>query len=300
MIEIRSLVKRYGEFAAVRGIDLQVRPRECLGFLGPNGAGKTTTVRILACASPATSGEVRVLGLDVARHPRNIKSRLGICPQDNNTDPDFDALQNLTVYARYFGIGRAEARRRAQELLEWMGLGEAARMKIQQMSGGMVRRLVIARALINQPELLLLDEPTTGLDPQARHAIWDMVRDLKRRGVTILLTTHYMEEAAQLCDRVVFIDDGRILLEGVPAELVAREVGREVLECWEYPPEVAAWAAARGVRHEESAGRMFIYPGEDDGALPEFEARFPHQGRLLRSATLEDVFLKLTGRVLRD
>jgi lipooligosaccharide transport system ATP-binding protein len=164
----------------------------------------------------------------------------------------------------------------------------------------MLRRLVIARALINRPELLLLDEPTTGLDPQARHAIWDLVRDLKRRGVTILLTTHYMEEASQLCDRLLFIDGGRILMEGSPAELVAREVGREVMECWNYGPDVPAWAAAQDLRHEESGGRLFVYPGARADALEAFERLFPHQERLLRAATLEDVFLKLTGRVLRD
>jgi lipooligosaccharide transport system ATP-binding protein len=300
VIEIRSMVKRYGDFTAVRGIDLTVGARECVGFLGPNGAGKTTTVRVLACASPLTSGEVRVLGMDVSREPRKIKARLGICPQDNNTDPDFNVLRNLTVYARYFGIGRRPAEARALELLEWMGLRDAARLKISELSGGMVRRLIIARALLGHPDLLLLDEPTTGLDPQARHAIWDLVRDLKRQGVTILITTHYMEEASQLCDRVVFIDGGRILLEGVPAGLVAREVGREVLECWNHLPETVAWAATRGLRHEESGGRLFVYPGEDEAAMADFEVRFPHQERLLRTATLEDVFLKLTGRVLRD
>ncbi|MBI5836514.1 MAG: ATP-binding cassette domain-containing protein [Candidatus Eisenbacteria bacterium] len=300
VVEIRALVKRYGDFEAVRGIDLTVGPRECVGILGPNGAGKTTTVRVLACASPPTSGEVRVLGMDVAREPRRIKARLGICPQENNTDPDFHVLNNLVVYGRYFGIPRREAEMRARELLEWMNLGHVLRHKISELSGGMVRRLVLARALLNRPDLLLLDEPTTGLDPQARHAIWDLVRDLKRRGVTILITTHYMEEASQLCDRVVFVDGGRILLEGRPGELVEREVGREVVECWHYGPEVPAWAAGRGLRHEESAERLFFYPGDDSGALPEFEERFPHQERLLRLATLEDVFLKLTGRVLRD
>jgi lipooligosaccharide transport system ATP-binding protein len=300
VIEVEKLVKRYGDFTAVDGISFSVAERECLGFLGPNGAGKTTSIRVIACSSPLTSGRVRVLGHDVTREPRKIKARLGVCPQDNNTDPDFTVLRNLIVYARYFGIPGREARSRAEELLSWMNLSEKADKKISELSGGMHRRLVIARALINRPDVVLLDEPTTGLDPQARHAIWDLVRDLKARGTTILLTTHYMEEAAQLCDRVLFIDGGRVLLEGQPRELVKREVGPEVLECWNYGPELTAWAAEHGVRHEESGGRIFLYPAGDGHALQEFEARFPHQERLLRQATLEDVFLKLTGRVLRE
>ncbi len=300
VIQVRGLVKKYGEFTAVDGISFEVAPRECLGFLGPNGAGKTTTVKVIACASPFTSGSVTVLGHDVTREPRRVKERLGVCPQDNNTDPDFSVARNLEVYARYFGIPSREARARAAELLSWMNLGEKANAKIAALSGGMHRRLVIARALINRPEVVLLDEPTTGLDPQARHAIWDLVRDLKARGTTILLTTHYMEEASQLCDRVLFIDGGRILLEGAPRDLIAREVGREVLECWNYGPELAGWARERGVRHEESGGRIFLHPGGDGEALKDFESRFPHQERLLRLATLEDVFLKLTGRVLRE
>lgn len=300
VIEARGLTKRYGDFTAVSGIDFDVRPGECVGFLGPNGAGKTTSVRMVSCFTPITAGSVRVFGLDVASEPREVKARLGICPQEDNLDPDFSVRKNLLTYARYYGIAAAEARRRADALLALLQLGEKADSKIDELSGGMKRRLVLARALLNQPSLLILDEPTTGLDPQARHLIWQRVRSLKAEGTTVLLTTHYMEEAAQLCDSVILMDLGKILLEGKPADLVLREVGDEVMELWNLAPGVAEMVRERGWASETVEDRLIIYlPRGEDGARL-LEERFPHQERLLRRATLEDVFLRRAGRALRD
>ncbi len=300
VIEARALTKRYGETIAVDGIDFAVGPGECVGFLGPNGAGKTTTVRMVACFTPVTVGTVRVFGLDVAVSPREVKTHLGICPQEDNLDPDFSVEKNLLTYARYFDMPRTVARARADALLRLMQLEEKRGSKIQELSGGMKRRLILARALLNEPRLLILDEPTTGLDPQARHLIWQRVRTLKAEGTTILLTTHYMEEASQLCDRVILMDAGKILLEGTPAGLIMQEVGREVIEIWNYPPEVAAFIEERAWKYEVVDERIHIYlpVGIDGGRV--LGERFPHQEHLLRHATLEDVFLRRAGRALRD
>ncbi len=299
-VAARNLTKSYDGLTAVAGIDFDVRPGECLGFLGPNGAGKTTTVRMVSCFTPITSGMVRVFGLDVTRSPRAIKALLGICPQEDNLDPDFSVRKNLLTYARYYGIPPAEARSRADGLLAMMQLEERASSKIQELSGGMKRRLVLARALLNHPRLLILDEPTTGLDPPARHMIWQRVRQLQAQGTSILITTHYMEEASQLCDRVILMDQGKILLEGTPEDLVRREVGAEVMEVWNYEPEVLAFLKEQGWPHELLEDRVHVYlPPEEDGAH-RFGERFPHQERLLRRATLEDVFLRRAGRGLRD
>ncbi|MGH2571057.1 MAG: ABC transporter ATP-binding protein [bacterium] len=294
------MTKRFSSVAAVDGIDFDVRPGECVGFLGPNGAGKTTTVRIASCQSPATSGRVEVFGLDVATKPREVKALLGVCPQENNADGDFSVRRNLLVFARFYGIGTAEARRRTDELLAWMQLTEKASAKVDELSGGMKRRLVLARALLNRPRLLILDEPTTGLDPQARHLIWSRVRALKSDGTTCLLTTHYMDEAAQLCDRVILMDRGKILLEGSPATVVAAEAGREVVELWNATAEVREFVKSTGWRLEETEDRLYVYDREGGVARTEIERRFPSQERLLRHATLEDVFLLRTGRTLRD
>lgn len=299
-ITARDLVKRYGEVEAVRGVSFDVAPSEVVGFLGPNGAGKTTTVRMISCFLPPTSGTACVFGVDVRERPREVKRMLGICPQEDNLDPDFDVLKNLLVYGRYFGIPGAEVKRRALPLLEMMSLQDKAKSPVAALSGGMKRRLILARALLNEPRVLLLDEPTTGLDPQARHAIWTRVRALRATGVTVLLTTHYMEEAAQLCDRVVIIDEGKILLEGTPEELVRREVGRSVIEIWNHGPEVVEAMRAIPGRLEEVGDRLYIYPEDEDQAERMMETRFPGQDRLLRRATLEDVFLRRTGRALRD
>ena len=229
-IEAKELVKRFGLLTAVDQICFNVRERECFGFLGPNGAGKTSTMKMIYCASPVTAGSLRVLGLDVQTSARQIKARLGVVPQENNLDPDLPVRRNLLTYSRYFGLSVREAKKRTDQLLEELGLAGRANDKVDVLSGGMKRRLLIARGLINRPDLLILDEPTTGLDPQARHLIWQRLRQLKREGVTLLVTTHYMDEAAQLCDRIVVLDRGRILIEGNPAELVKCEVGEEVVE----------------------------------------------------------------------
>src|SRR5579862_3298614 len=232
-----ALTKRYGDIEAVRGIDFQVGRQECFGFLGPNGAGKTTTMKMIHCASPVTSGELTVAGLDVMRHPRQVKALLGVVSQNDNLDPDLSVRQNLVVYARYFDVPRSIALARSAELLELFQLSDRADARVSELSGGMKRRLVIARGLLNEPEILLLDEPTTGLDPQARHLVWQKVSYLKQTGTTLLLTTHYMDEAARLCDRLVIMHHGQILAEGSPAELVAKHAGAEILELHVEPAE---------------------------------------------------------------
>ncbi|HEY6572223.1 MAG TPA: ABC transporter ATP-binding protein [Candidatus Eisenbacteria bacterium] len=299
-IVARDLVKSYGETEAVRGVSFEVRAGEVVGFLGPNGAGKTTTVRMVSCFLPPTSGSAEVFGIDVRTRPREVKAMLGICPQEDNLDPDFDVLKNLLVYARYFDIPPDVARKRALELLDAVSLGDRLKSRVDALSGGMKRRLVLARALVNEPRVLILDEPTTGLDPQARHSIWTRIRSLRATGVTVLLTTHYMEEASQLCDRVILVDDGKILLDGAPADLIAREIGHTVIEAWNHDAEFAAAARALPGRVEEIGDRLFFYPGDAEGAERFLEERFPAQERQIRRATLEDVFLKRTGRALRN
>ncbi|HET9252074.1 MAG TPA: ABC transporter ATP-binding protein [Candidatus Eisenbacteria bacterium] len=296
----RDLAKTYGTLEAVRGVSFEVAPGEVVGFLGPNGAGKTTTVRMISCFLPPSSGSAHVFGVDVRERPRDVKRMLGICPQEDNLDPDFDVLKNLLVYGRYFGLGGRELRERAERVLDLVQLLDRKKSAVAELSGGMKRRLVLARALLNEPRVLILDEPTTGLDPQARHAIWTRVRALRATGVTVLLTTHYMEEAAQLCDRVIVIDNGAILLEGTPAGLVEREVGRTVVEAWNFTDEFAAFLRGLPGRVEVVGDRLYFYPRESDHIERLLEERFEHQERLIRRATLEDVFLKLTGRALRD
>jgi lipooligosaccharide transport system ATP-binding protein len=299
-IEALGLVKRYGDLTAVDGIDFTVGPGECVGFLGPNGAGKTTTVRMVTCFSPLSAGRVRVFGLDVTQHPRRIKARIGICPQQDNLDPDFSVRRNLLVYARYFGMAPALARRRADALLEYMQLTEKAEAAIEELSGGLKRRLILARALLNQPDLLVLDEPTTGLDPQARHMIWQRIRQLRAEGTAVLLTTHYMEEASQLCGRVILMDAGRILLEGTPEGLIEREIGREVVELWNLAPGVSEYLREAGWPVEQAEDRLYIYDRDGGRVAAAIGERFPRQERLIRHATLEDVFLHHAGRTLRE
>jgi len=299
-IVARDLVKTYGTLEAVRGVSFEVAPGEVVGFLGPNGAGKTTTVRMISCFLPPTSGTAEVFGVDVRERPRDVKKMLGICPQEDNLDPDFDVLKNLLVYGRYYDLGGHELRERAERLLDMVQLLDRKKSNVEELSGGMKRRLILARALLNEPRVLVLDEPTTGLDPQARHAIWTRVRALRATGVTVLLTTHYMEEAAQLCDRVIVIDHGRILLEGSPAGLVEREVGHTVVEAWNFTEEFASFLRELPGRVEVVGDRLYFYPREVDHLERLLEERFEQQERLVRRATLEDVFLKLTGRALRD
>ena len=230
LIHARGLVKRFGDFTAVAGIDVDVRRGEAFGFLGPNGAGKSSTMRMIGCVSPPTEGTLRILGLDPRRDGPAIRARLGVCPQQDSLDPELTVRENLTTYARYFGIPRRVARERAAELLEFVQLTERANSKVEPLSGGMKRRLTIARALVNEPDIVLLDEPTTGLDPQARHLVWERLFRLKQRGVTLVLTTHYMDEAEQLCDRLVVMDGGRIVAEGSPRALIEQHSTREVVE----------------------------------------------------------------------
>jgi len=300
IIEAHELRKVFGPFVAVDDITFEVRPGECFGLLGPNGAGKTSTIRMLYGFSPVSAGELRLFGLDVRAELRRIKQRTGICQQEDNLDPDLTVRQNMTVYARYFNLADSQAAERIDRLLAFVQLDRRQQTPIQQLSGGMKRRLMLARALLNEPELLILDEPTTGLDPQSRQQIWQRLDELRRQGMTILLTTHYMEEAAQLCDRLVILDNGRILVEGTPASLVAQHAGRELLEVRQPDAAVREWLVAAGVALEDLGYRLVI-AGEGVRELREaLHSRFPALAVDLRMGNLEDVFLKLTGRDLRE
>ena len=296
----RALVKRYGRFEAVRGIDFAAEERSCFGFLGPNGAGKTTTMRMISCVAPPSGGTLEVLGVPVTTNPREIKGRMGVVPQENNLDEEVSVLENLLIYARYFGIKRKAAIPRADEQLSFVQLEDKREWKITRLSGGMKRRLLIARALMNEPEILILDEPTTGLDPQARHLVWEKLRTLKRSGVTLVLTTHYMEEAAQLCDRLVIMHEGKILVEGSPRELVAAHTTRQVVEVFEPPEELHDALASIEARHvERLADRWLFYTDDGDETLGKVRTLPIDPGSIwLRGGTLEDVFLSLTGRRL--
>ena len=299
-----ALRKTFGSFTAVDGIDFEVRPGEAFGFLGPNGAGKTSTMRMIACASPVTSGELRVFDRDPRTDASAIKARLGVVPQADNLDAELTVRENLLMYARYFDIPQTVARDRAEELLAFVQLAERRDSQVETLSGGMKRRLTIARALVNEPELILLDEPTTGLDPQARHLIWERLYRLKRQGTTLLLTTHYMDEAEQLCDRLLVMDKGRIVAEGSPRELIARYVTREVLEV-RMTDEVRAANAGRlatlGTHLEHLPERLQFYADDGEQVLAQIhQMGLPVERALVRRATLEDVFLRLTGRTLID
>jgi len=299
----RSLVKRYGSFEAVRGIDFEVAHRECFGFLGPNGAGKTTTMKMISCSSPPSGGMLEVMGLPVTR-ARDIKRRLGVVPQENNLDEEVSVVENLVIYARYFDIPSRVSTPRATELLSFVALEDKRDWNIRLLSGGMKRRLLIARALMNEPELLVLDEPTTGLDPQARHLVWEKLRSLKHQGVTLLLTTHYMEEAAQLCDRLVIMHEGRFLVQGPPREVIARETSPYVIEVFEPDEQTApALGSLEGLadRVERLSDRWLFYTADGDAMMAKVRAAVPdHVPVWLRGATLEDVFLALTGRGLLE
>lgn len=311
VVAAKDLVKRYGSFTAVNGVNFSVEHGECFGFLGPNGAGKSSTVKMIYCFSPVTSGELLVLGRDVQKAAREIKAGLGVVAQEDNLDPDLTVRENLLVFSTYFNIPRKEANRRADELLHFFSLTEKADTQVEKLSGGMKRRLAIARALINRPELLILDEPTTGLDPQARHLVWQKLRSLKEQGVTLILTTHYMDEASQLCDRLVVMDHGEILEEGSPRGLVAKHIGREVLELG-----LDASGRQRVLEELQDSGfapvlnghlvvgdSLFLFTGDGPGLSEAVRPVLKNPGahctrKFLRPATLEDVFLKLTGRGL--
>ena len=306
LIHARGLTKRFGAFTAVDAISFDVHPGEAFGFLGPNGAGKTSTMRMIACASPVTAGDLRVLDMSPQSHASRIKARLGVVPQQDNLDTEITVRENLLMYARYFDIPRTVAEQRADELLEFVELSDRAGAQVEPLSGGMKRRLTIARALVNEPDVILLDEPTTGLDPQARHVVWDRLYQLKRRGATLLLTTHYMDEAERLCDRLVVMDKAKIVVEGSPRELIARYSTREVLEL-RFPDDSGASAAQTvedslagiGDRVEILPDRVQVYTADGEHALQQVHARgIALESAVVRRSTLEDVFLRITGRAL--
>jgi lipooligosaccharide transport system ATP-binding protein len=304
MIRARGLRKSFGAVEAVRGIDLDVHPGESFGFLGPNGAGKSSTMRMVAAVSPPSAGELTILGMDPAADGSRIRARLGVCPQEDTLDSELNVRENLVVYARYFGIPKAEATSRADELLQFVSLTEKAKSKVEDLSGGMKRRLTIARSLINRPDLLLLDEPTTGLDPQARHLLWDQLFRLKRQGVTLVITTHYMDEAEQLCDRLVVMDGGLIVAEGSPLQLIREHSTREVAELRFGVGEHDAMADRvedLADRVEVLPDRLLLYTHDGEEALAKVHERgLDPVAVLVRRSTLEDVFLRLTGRTLVD
>ncbi len=300
IVKADHLLKKFGDFVAVNHISFEVAASECFGILGPNGAGKTTTVRMVYGFSPMSGGSLKVFGLDISRDWRQIKSRIGVCQQENSLDPDLTVLQNLEVFARYFDLPKKDARNKAMELLDFIALTHRFNAPVTELSGGMMRRLVLARSLINNPDLLILDEPTTGLDPQSRHQMWGKLEELREKGISILLTTHYMEEASRLCDRLIIIDHGLILVEGKPEELIRQHVGGNVIEIAGPTNELRSFVQSRQLPHEDLGHRLIVYC-EDRGELYQRITRdFCKEGCVMRLATLEDVFLKLTGRELRE
>ena len=303
LVHARGLTKRYANgFTAVDGVDFDVRPGKAFGFLGPNGAGKTSTMRMIACSSPVTDGELTVIGMDPRTHARLIKSKLGVVPQIDNLDTELTVRENLEMYARYFDIPKEAFRKRAQELLEFVQLEERAADQVEPLSGGMKRRLTIARALINEPELVILDEPTTGLDPQARHLLWERLYQLKRRGATLIITTHYMDEAEQLCDHLVVMDKAKIVAEGSPRQLIDQHSTKEVLEL-RVTDHVRDGLNGRldglADRVEALPDRLLLYTADGERTLEQVNQRqIPIESALVRRSSLEDVFLRLTGRSL--
>jgi lipooligosaccharide transport system ATP-binding protein len=309
LVHARGLVKRFGELVAVDGVDFDVQRGEAFGFLGPNGAGKTSTMRMIGCVSPPSGGTLRILGLDPVSNGAEIRERLGVVPQQDTLDMELTVRENIVIYGRYFGLPRAELGKRADELLEFVQLNERAGDKVEPLSGGMKRRLTIARSLVNEPNVLLLDEPTTGLDPQARHTVWDRLFRLKQSGVTLILTTHYMDEAEHLCDRLVVMDKGKIAAEGSPQELIRRYSTREVVElrfrAERQSEQVAADIATRmdglARRLEALPDRLMLYTDDGDATASRIhDLGLQPDSVLVRRSTLEDVFLHLTGRTLVD
>ena len=302
LIRARGLTKMFGDFTAVDAVDFDVAPGESFGFLGPNGAGKTSTMRMIGCVSPITAGTLRIMDMDPALDGPRIRARLGVVPQQDTLDTELTVRENLIIYGRYFGLSRAEVGRRADELLEFAQLTERAGDQVEPLSGGMKRRLTIARSLINEPTILLLDEPTTGLDPQARHLLWDRLYRLKQRGVTLVLTTHYMDEAEQLCDRLVVMDKAKIVAEGSPRELIERYSTKEVTEL-RFEPGVAETLNGRfdaiADRTEFLPDRILLYADDGEAAAVAVHAMgLKPETVLVRRSSLEDVFLRLTGRSL--
>jgi lipooligosaccharide transport system ATP-binding protein len=301
IIEAHGLTKKFEDLVAVNGISFAVREGEVLGFLGPNGAGKTTTMRMIQCVSPKTSGTLMVAGMDVDKNPRDIKNILGVSPQEVNLDPDFTVVENLLIYARYFDIPKKEAEKRANKWLSFFQLQGKKDTLIDKLSGGMKRRLLLARSMLNEPRILILDEPTVGLDPQARHLIWDLLKQLRSEGITIILTTHYMEEAAQLCDRLFIMDNGRILAEGGPKQLIEKFVASNVVEARNTPEVRECIMNHEKQAQVELAGEtIHIFTNEPKATLSYLMDECRLESATVRESTLEDVFLKLTGRMLRE
>jgi len=302
LIRARGLTKRFADFTAVDGVDFEVAPGESFGFLGPNGAGKTSTMRMIGCTSPITDGELRILGMDPRKRGADIRARLGVVPQQDTLDNELTVRENLIIYGRYFGLDRKECARRADELLDFVQLADRGKDLVEPLSGGMKRRLTIARSLINEPDVMLLDEPTTGLDPQARHLVWDRLYRLKQRGVTLVLTTHYMDEAEQLCDRLVVMDKAKIVAEGSPQELIERYSTKEVAE-FRFAPGVQETLDGQfdglAARIEKLPDRVLLYADDGEAVVMSARERGLHpETVLVRRSSLEDVFLRLTGRSL--
>jgi len=300
VIRAEHLRKKFGSIQAVDDVSFAVEAGECFGLLGPNGAGKTTSIRMLYGYTPRDGGRLELFGLDLDRHLRQVKARIGICQQEDSLDPDLSVRENLVGFARYFSIPRRIASQRVGELLDFFALETRADANIRDLSGGLKRRLMLARALVNDPDLLILDEPTVGLDPQSRQLLWDKLAELKSRGLTILLTTHYMEEAERLCDRLVIVDHGHVLVTGAPAKLVAGEVGHAVIEVVEPDEDLRAFLGNCGRRIEDLGRRLLVYIEEGDDLFVELSTRARLATCTLRAASLEDLFLKLTGRELRE
>jgi lipooligosaccharide transport system ATP-binding protein len=305
LVHARGLIKRFGDLVAVDGIDFDVHKGEAFGFLGPNGAGKTSTMRMVGCVSPPSGGMLTILGLDPVKDGPAIRARLGVVPQQDTLDMELTVRENIIIYGRYFGLARDDLRGRADELLEFVQLSDRGSSRVEPLSGGMKRRLTIARSLVNDPDVLLLDEPTTGLDPQARHTVWDRLFRLKQRGVTLILTTHYMDEAEQLCDRLVVMDKAKIVAEGSPRQLIARYSTREVVELRfaadQQPEQVAQRMNGLARRLEALPDRLLLYTDDGDATANRVHDLGLHPDSVLvRRSTLEDVFLHLTGRTLVD
>ena len=300
IIEIQNLVKQFNGFAAVNGLSFSVEKGEFFGLLGPNGAGKTTTIRMLYGYLPPTNGMLRIFGMDINIDSRKIKARIGVCQQDNTLDPDLSVEQNLLVFAGYFSIPKSEAMERSGELLDFFALSHKKDAKVMELSGGMVKRLTLARSLINQPDLLILDEPTTGLDPQSRHQVWEKLGDLKKSGLTVVITTHYMEEATHLCDRLVILDHGKILVDGSPESLIDQHAGKHIIEIEGPDQALIEYIKEHGVEYDDLGNRLILYDPERKGMNNTLRRQYCHEKCIYRNSTLEDVFLRLTGRELRE
>jgi lipooligosaccharide transport system ATP-binding protein len=300
ILQAESLKKSYGRLTAVDNVSFSIKKGQCFGLLGPNGAGKTTTIRMLYGYTPRDSGNLSLFGLNIDTHIREIKARIGICQQEDSLDPDVSVRENLVGYACYFSISRQEAERRADELLEFFALENRANDNVRILSGGLIRRLMLARALVNRPDFLILDEPTTGLDPQSRQLLWEKLAVLKAEGLTILLTTHYMEEAERLCDQMIIVDHGGILIEGNPTELIRKKIGHSVLEIALPDQTVRDFLNQKGCQFEDAGNRLIVHLDNGDELFLELTRDIRREGCTLRPATLEDLFLKLTGRELRE